>query len=61
LGIAAKHGGQDKFGLTKFHLSEVPHAPSINQKSKKSVIFQAPSDSIDGTEGERLSTNYHPR
>jgi hypothetical protein len=33
--------------------------PIDQPKEQKSAIFKAASDGTDGTEGERLSTDYH--
>jgi hypothetical protein len=35
--------------------------PIDQPEEQKSVIFDARSDAIDGTESERLSTNHHRR
>jgi hypothetical protein len=33
--------------------------PLDQSEERKSVMFEAPFDGIDGIEGERLSTDYH--
>jgi hypothetical protein len=52
---------RDKLGLKQFHLRWMLHAVCpINQpEERKSIVLEAPSDSPDVTEGERLSIYYH--
>jgi hypothetical protein len=48
-----------KLGLKKNPPSFVASCPIDQQEERKSVIFKAPSDAIDGAEGERLSMDDH--
>jgi hypothetical protein len=46
-------------GLEKVPSSLGVTYPIDQPEDQQSVIFEAPSDGTDGTEGEQLSTDYH--